>query len=183
LVAFLAGIREPWWQDARMKTCSAFRIVPLFFISVALGASARAELTAAQANAFTRDFYSDYNAQNASKLANFYTADATFTDPTFGLDLRGRKQIGNLLSTVLTKYDSLDHIILHQIIAGDDLVIEGMMAARLSGKDLSIRFVSVFHFTNGKISDQRDMYDVFHLFTQLGVVPAEFRPKPAAKAP
>lgn len=163
-----------------MNPRSAFRLIPVFFISLSLSAVARAELTPAQANAFTEKFYSNYNAQGASKLASFYTTDATFTDPTFGLDLKGRKQIGDLLSKVLTKYDTLDHIILHQIIAGDDLVIEGMMAARLSGKELNIRFVSVFHFTNGKISEQRDMYDIFHFFTQLGVVPAEFRPKPAA---
>ncbi len=84
---------------------------------------------------------------------------------------------------MLTKYDSLDHIIIHQIIAGDDLVIEGMMVAKLAGKEVSIRYVSVFHFRNGKIIEQRDMFDVFHFFTQLGIVPAEFRPKSAAKTP
>ena len=167
-----------------MKIYPAFRLIPVLLISLTLSSVARAELTAAQANEFTQKFYSNYNAQGAFRLENFYTADATLTDPTFGLDLRGRKQIGDLLGKVLTKYDSLDHIILHQIIAGDDLVIEGMMAAKLSGKELNVRLVSVFHFTKGKISEQRDMYDIFHFFTQLGVVPAEFRPKTAApKAP
>src|SRR3954468_24472209 len=154
---------------------------PFFYLrlfAAALLASAttrlvRAELSVAQADAFTRDFYSVYNATGAPKLADFYTADATFTDPTFGLDLHGRDQIGNLLTKALAKYESLEHEVLHRTIAGDDLVVEGMMVAKLSGKPLRVRFVSVFHFQNGKIVEQRDMFDLLHFFEQLGVVPMQ----------
>ncbi len=46
------------------------------------------------------------------------------------------------------------------------------------GKTVRVRFASIFHFTGGKISAQRDMFDVLHFYTQLGIVPPQFRPKP-----
>jgi ketosteroid isomerase-like protein len=143
---------------------------------------AHAELTVAQADAFARDFYSVYNAAGAPKLADFYAAEATLTDPTFGLDLHGREQIGNLLTKALAKYESLEHEVLYRTVAGDDLVVEGLMIGKLSGKPLRVRFVSVFHFKDGKILQQRDMFDLLHFFEQLGVVPMQFRPKTDAPA-
>jgi ketosteroid isomerase-like protein len=151
----------------------------VLFSGLALTALARAGLTPAQADAFVRDFYAVYNAQGAARMADFYAADATFTDPTFGLDLEGRDQIGKLLTMVLAKYESLDHEVLHTIIAGDDLIIEGTMVGKLEGKTVRVRFASIFHFSGGKISAQGDMFDVLHFYAQLGVVPPQFRPKPA----
>src|SRR5882672_8009407 len=134
-----------------MKTSPAFRILFTLLAGLAANIVTRAQLSAAQADAFTHDFYSVYNATGAPKLADFYTADATFTDPTFGLDLHGREQIGGLLTKVLAKYESLEHQVLHRTMAGDDLIVEGLMVGRLAGKDLHVRFVSVFHFKNGRI--------------------------------
>ncbi len=137
-----------------------------------------AALTPAEGEIFVRDFYASYNAKGAPQMAEFYTADATLTDPTFGLDLKGREQIGKLLVAVLAKYESLEHEVTHTIIAGDDLVVEGTMVGRMAGKTVRVRFASIFHFTGGKISAQRDMFDVLHFYTQLGIVPPQFRPKP-----
>src|SRR3954463_2021584 len=162
-----------------MKPFFYLRLFAAALLASAITGLARAELTVAQADAFTRDFYSVYNATGAPKLADFYPAAVTFTHPTFGLDLHGRDQIGNLLTKALAKYESLEHEVLHRTIAGDDLVVEGMMIAKLAGKDLQVRYVSVFHFTDGKISEQRDMFDLLHFFEQLGVVPPAFRPKAA----
>lgn len=175
-----AGVGAALAHHAGMKPSPVSR--PLAGLCLALCAAtvARAELTAAQADAFTHDFYSAYNATGAPKLADFYTADASFTDPTFGLDLHGRDQIGGLLVKALAKYESLEHEVLHKTIAGDDLIVEGMMVGKLSGKALHVRFVSVFHFKDGKIAEQRDMFDLLHFFEQLGVVPMQFRPKPDA---
>ena len=162
-----------------MKPSPVLRTLLAFSLGLTANIAARADLTAAQADAFVHDFFSVYNAQGAPKMADFYTADATFTDPTFELDLHGREQIGNLLTKGLAKYESLEHEILHKTIAGDDLIVEAMMVAKLAGKSLRVRYVSVFHFRDGKIAEQRDMFDLLHFFEQLGVVPAPFRPKPA----
>jgi ketosteroid isomerase-like protein len=135
-----------------------------------------------EADAFVRDFYAAYGARDTGKLAGFYAGDATFVDPTFELDLKGPEQIGNLLAIALAKYESLSWEIAHTFVAGDDVVVEGTMVGKLVGKTARVRFVSVFHFTRGKIAAQRDMFDVMHFYTQLGVVPVPFRPKaPAAK--
>lgn len=155
-------------------------------MALSVVAVAHAGLNAAEVDAFTHDFYANYNAQGAAKLGDFYATDATFTDPTFGLDLHGREQIGGLLTKALAKYESLEHDILHRTVAGDDLIVEGMMVAKLNDKSLRVRYVSVFHFKDGKIAEQRDMFDLLHFFEQLGVVPMQFRPKPAdvpAKTP
>ena len=128
--------------------------------------------------AFTREFYARYNAARAAELAAFYADDATFEDPTFGLDLHGRAAIGDLLVMALAKYETLEHQVLHTTASGDDLVVEGLMVAQLNGRPLRVRYVSVFHFADGKIAAQRDVYDLLHYFEQLGVVPPAFRPKP-----
>ena len=163
-----------------MKTSSFLRLGLALLSGLALTALARAGLTPAQVDAFVRDFYAVYNAHGAPRMADFYTADATLTDPTFDLNLKGRDQIGQLLIAVLAKYESLDHEVANTIIAGDDLVVEGTMVGKLAGKTVRVRFTSIFHFSGGKISAQRDMFDVLHFYAQLGVVPPQFRPKPPA---
>jgi ketosteroid isomerase-like protein len=163
-----------------MKTVAVLRVLLTLIPGLAAGPAIRAGLTAGAVDAFVHDFYAAYNATGAPKLAGFYTGDATFTDPSFDLDLKGRDQIGDLLVKVLAKYESLDWEIAHQTVAGDDLTVEGTLVGKLMGKAVRVRFVSVFHFTDGKISVQRDLFDVLHFYAQLGVVPPQFRPKPAA---
>jgi steroid delta-isomerase-like uncharacterized protein len=140
-----------------------------------------AGLTSANATdtqAFVRDFYAAYKAMDVARMAQFYTHDATFVDPTFELDLKGPDQIRDLFSKVFPKYESLDWQIVHTIAAGDDLVVEGNMIGKLSAKTVKVPFVSVFHFQDNKIATQRDMFDVTHFLVQLGTIPPPFGPKP-----
>jgi len=148
-----------------------------FLVLMALVSPVGAALTPARADSFLRDFYAVYNATGAAKLADFYAADATLADPSFDLDLHGSAEIGGLLVKVLAKYTALHHEVLHRTIAGDDLIVEGMMIGELMGKTVRVRFVSVFHFRDGKIAEQRDLFDVLHFYEQLGVVPPAFRAK------
>lgn len=161
-----------------MKTLSIIRLILATIVAIVGITSTRAALTTEDAGAFVDRFYTLYNAAGAPKMADFYTPDATFSDPTFGLELAGREEIGKLLTAVLAKYESLEHEIAHTIIAGDDLVVEGTMVGRLAGKTVRVRFTSIFHFAGGKIAAQRDMFDVLHFYAQLGIVPPQFRPKP-----
>ena len=131
---------------------------------------------------FIRDFYSAYKARDADRMAQFYTPDATFVDPSFELNLKGAEQIRELLSKVFPKYESLDWEIAHTTSAGDDLVVEGTMIGKSTGKTVRVPFVSIFHFRDGKIAGQRDLFDVAHFLAQLGVIPAPFRSKPAGSA-
>ena len=160
-----------------MKISPMLRLTLGWCAGLATTTLAHAGLTAAQADAFVHDFYAAYNAQGAPRMADFYAADATFTDPTFDLQLKGRDQIGQLLTAVLAKYESLDHEVANTIIAGDDLIVEGTMVGKLMGRTVRVRFASIFHFTDGKISAQRDMFDVLHFYAQLGIVTPQFRPK------
>lgn len=162
-----------------MKTLGIIRLVLILLLGLAGAAPAFATLTAGQAAAFVRDYYTVYNAPGVSRLMEFYAADATFTDPTFGLDLKNRAEISDLLTKGLAKYETLELQPDHTILAGDDLVVEGTMVGKLMGKTVRVRFVSVFHFTEGKISAQRDMFDTLHFYAQLGIIPPQFRPKPA----
>lgn len=153
-------------------------MIALLF-GLAASGRARAEPTTVKAEAFVRDFYAAYSAKGTSRIGDFYAVDATFTDPSFDLDLKGRDQIRDLLGKVLVKYESLDWEIAHTLVAGDDLTVEGTMVGKLHGQMVRVPFVSVFHFKDGKISTQRDLFDVLHFYAQLGVVPPQFRPKPA----
>ena len=164
-----------------MKTPSLLRLLAAILVRLAATAMTHAALTAAQADAFVRDFYAVYNAAGVPRMMEFYALDATLTDPTFDLDLRNRDQISNLLTKGLAKYVSLELKVANTLIAGDDLIVEGTMVGKLMGKTVRVRFASIFHFTDGKISAQRDMFDVLHFYAQLGIVPPQFRPKPAAE--
>ena len=117
---------------------------------------------------FVREFYAAYKARDAERMAQFYTPDATFVDPSFELNLKGPDQIRDLLKKALAKYETLDFEITHTIPAGDDLVVEGIMVGKLPQNTVRVPFVSVFHFKGEKIAAQRDMFDVLHFFKQLG---------------
>jgi limonene-1,2-epoxide hydrolase len=141
--------------------------VPLLVVLIT-SSRLEAASNAPESAAFVRDFYATYNAKGVPKLSEFYAADATFVDPSFELDLKGRDQIRDLLTKGLAKYESLDWEISHTTQAGDDLIVEGIMIGKLKQKTVRVAFVSIFHFKDGKIAAQRDMFDVLHFFTQLG---------------
>jgi uncharacterized protein (TIGR02246 family) len=140
----------------------------LFSLLFFAASSVNAKSNAPEKRAFVRDFYAAYKAKDAERMAKFYTDDATFVDPSFELNLKGADQIRDLLTKALAKYETLDWEITHTISAGDDLVIEGVMVGKLPQKTVRVPFVSIFHFQNGKIAAQRDMFDMLHYFTQLG---------------
>ena len=128
----------------------------------------QAKSDAPERSAFVRDFYAAYKARDAARMAQFYTADATFVDPSFELNLKGPDQIRELLTKALAKYETLDWEITHTISAEDDLIVEGTMIGKLPKNTVRVPFVSIFHFKKGKIAAQRDMFDMLHFFTQLG---------------
>ena len=131
---------------------------------------------------FLHDYYAAYSARDAAGLAAFYAPEATFDDPSFELALRGPEQIRKLLEIALAKYEALEFEVAHTLSSGRELAVEGTMVGHLRGKVARVRFVSVFEFADGKIAAQRDMFDVLHFYTQLGVVPLQFRPKAPAEA-
>jgi uncharacterized protein (TIGR02246 family) len=148
-----------------MKTTFALL---LFLAVLIVGKPVQAKSNAPDTAAFVRDFYAAYHAKDAPKMAEFYTADATFVDPSFELNLKGRDAIRELLTKALAKYKTLDWEISNTIKAGDDLIVEGTMIGKLPEKTVRVPFVSIFHFKEGKISAQRDMFDMLHYFLQLG---------------
>lgn len=153
---------------------------PNFVLLLALifGAVLPKSAGAADTQVFVRDFYFAYKAKDAARIAQFYTPDATFVDPSFELDLKGPDQIRGLFAKVFPKYESLDWEISHTTTANDDLAVEGTMIGRIGGKTVRVPFVSVFHFRADKIATQRDLFDVLHFFVQLGAIPSPFAPKP-----
>jgi ketosteroid isomerase-like protein len=150
------------------------------WLALVAGTAFQIRASAADSTAFVRDFYAAYKARDTNRMAQFYTADATLVDPTFELDLKGPDQIRDLLAKALIKYETLEWQIAHTTPAGDDLVVEGTMIGKVSGKTVRVPFVSIFHFRGEKISAQRDMFDVLHFLVQLGVVPPPFGPTPGA---
>lgn len=160
-----------------MKT----RLAALFVLVTAATIPSRA--STADTATFVRDFYSAYKAKDAVRLAQFYSADATFVDPSFELDRKGPDQIRDLFTKVFPKYESLDFQIAHTTSTGDDLIVEGSMIGKIAEKTVRVPFVSIFHFKDNKITAQRDLFDVTHFLVQLGAIPPPFGPKPAATSP
>ena len=122
---------------------------------------------------FLREYYDVYNPKGSTKLADFYDPSATLTDPSFGLELKGRDQIGQLLVSAVAKYESLEFDILDAFASGDQLAVRGLMRATMKGRTLRVHYVSMFRFANRRIVAQHDLYDVRHLLEQLGTLPAK----------
>lgn len=170
-------------EDTRHYNNGMIRILLSVTLLIAISLSAGAKTTNQVADAFVRDFYAAYKAKDAVRLAQFYTADATFVDPSFELDLKGPDQIRDLFTKVFPKYESLDFQIAHTTSTGEDLIVEGSMIGKIGEKTVRVPFVSIFHFKDNKIAAQRDLFDVTHFLVQLGAIPPPFGPKPAATSP
>ncbi|HEY4301605.1 MAG TPA: nuclear transport factor 2 family protein [Candidatus Didemnitutus sp.] len=146
------------------------------FFALLLVVTGGSRLCAGGETAFIRDYYDAFTARDAGRLASFYAPAASLDDPSFGLALRGADQIRALFTSALAKYESLEWSIEHATISGATTIVEGIMTGKLGGHTVRIHFVSVFAFADGRIVAQRDLYDVLHFYSQLGVVPGEFRP-------
>jgi limonene-1,2-epoxide hydrolase len=144
------------------------KVIALFLLLIFAASFVNAKSNAPEKSAFVRDFYAAYTAKDAEKMAQFYTTEATFVDPSFELNLKGPEQIRDLLKKAIAKYETLNWEIAHTISAGDELVVEGTMIGKLPKNTVRVPFVSIFQFKDGKIASQRDMFDVLHYFTQLG---------------
>jgi ketosteroid isomerase-like protein len=147
-------------------------------LAVAVGLASNLHASDPKIDNFVRDFYAAYKAKDAARMAQFYTDDATFSDPSFELVLKGPGQIHDLFEKVFPKYESLDFEIAQTTSAGNDLIVEGGMIGKIADKMVRVPFVSVFHFRGNKIAMQRDLFDVAHFLVQLGAIPPPFAPKP-----
>ena len=152
----------------------SFTLIAL--LSVALSPLAPA---APPTESFLRDFFAAYESRDAARFSEYYTKDATFVDPSFELDLKGRDQIREMFAKIFPKYQSLDLQIAHSMAAGDEMTVEGTLVGQMGSKTVRVPFVSVFHFQDKLIATQRDMYDVAHFLAQTGRMPPPFGPRPS----
>ncbi|AYB33552.1 nuclear transport factor 2 family protein [Chryseolinea soli] len=108
---------------------------------------------------FVRDYYQAYsNTPTAGRLSPFYADSVTIDDPTYDW-------VGKTKERIFRNFDQ-NNINNHytwrvdqQIVRGDTLVTEGLLAARYADAPYEMRFVNIFHFKDGKIIKQYDYYD------------------------
>lgn len=108
---------------------------------------------------FVRDYYQAYsNTPTAKRLSPFYADSVTIDDPTYDW-------VGKTKESIFRNFDQNNSNnqytwrVDQQIVRGDTLVTEGLLAARYAGAPYEMRFVNIFHFKDGKIIKQYDYYD------------------------
>ena len=77
--------------SAMKTTFALLALVVVLIVEKPVQAKSNAPDTAA----FVRDFYAAYHAKDAPKMAEFYTADATFVDPALNSTSRAVMRSGN----------------------------------------------------------------------------------------
>jgi steroid delta-isomerase-like uncharacterized protein len=127
------------------------------------------------------------NTGDLSATDELVNADYSYYEPTVG-EVRGRDGFKQLVMTYRTAFPDLTQTIDQQIAEGDTVVTRWtsrgthrgeLMGVPPTGKQSSVQGVMVSRYRNGKIVSSFDVWDVYGMMRQLGVIKAPSKPAAA----
>ena len=127
-----------------------------------------------------KNFIEAANAQDYEKLASFLADDCEYEDVPSGAVWHGAKEfVDYAKSRVHIEFPDHRWEFLSSFSDGQKVATEGLWTGTFTrsgdpnrpatGKHVSLRFVSITEFRNGKIFRNRDYYDGLSFWRQLGV--------------
>ncbi|MEQ8314904.1 MAG: nuclear transport factor 2 family protein [Gammaproteobacteria bacterium] len=143
----------------------AIRLARLSFLtllaSIATACSTTAEVS--QIHAFVDRYYANFQRPGfyVDDLMNFYSDEAVFTDPTFGIAVKGKPQIRELyadLGTEDTAYRDIDWDLRQVIAERDKVVIRGVWSGSFQGCAFSVDFMTLWLLEDQLIKEQNDFF-------------------------
>jgi steroid delta-isomerase-like uncharacterized protein len=159
----------------------------LYALSISIGISliltqyANAQNSSTESARHARVFeqmFAGWNSRDADKVAAAFSEDAVYEDVTAGNVSHGRAEVRKWAVSAFQVFDNFKMEVVNTsfhngsgfvewIWSGTDKGIHG------TGKNFSVRGVSIVEISNGKIVRCRDFYDWATAMKQLGVLPAE----------
>ena len=120
--------------------------------------------------------FAGWNSRDADMLANIFSEDAVYEDVAAGQMNRGRNEvrkwaagafvdIENFKIEVVSSYVNNGRGVAEWVWSGID---KGLFK---TGKNFSIRGVSVIEIRKGKVSSYKEYYDFASVMRQLGILP------------
>ena len=137
---------------------------------------------AADAVKIMRDMMEAANSQDYEKVASFFTDDCVYEDVPSGMVAHGIKEFINFGKMVhidfpdhkweLTSAFSDGHRIASESVWSGTFTHSSDPQRPATGKNASVRCVSITEIRNGKIRRNSDYYDNLSMSQQLGLLPA-----------
>lgn len=129
------------------------------------------------------DYLIAWNSHDINKILSFFTEDGVYEDVAHGITNHGKKEITGYLNTSFIDFPDLKVEVKTIVANGEWIVFEivtsgthahsSMPEVQATGKTFSIRAVSVFKMSKGKISRQSEYYNYATLLQQVGLMPAQ----------
>ncbi|MBO0691124.1 MAG: SgcJ/EcaC family oxidoreductase [Candidatus Dormibacteraeota bacterium] len=125
-----------------------------------------------------------WNRHDGEAVASFFTEDGVYADHTLGARAEGREAIEAFVKDVEETASSDFKIeILDSFEAGDRYAAVGTFGGthdrasssppmQATGKQFSVRFVSIGRLEGGKIKENTDYWNLAEMLTQIGLMPA-----------
>ena len=117
-----------------------------------------------------------WNSHNPDKMFSLFTDDIVYEDVAFGEVSHGSAELRKFAASEFEGVPDLELKLLRADIHGGHGTIEWMFSGTdkgvfKTGKEFSVRGVSVIDMRDGKISRNLDFYDVATIMRQVGVLP------------
>jgi len=118
-----------------------------------------------------------WNSHDPDKLIAVFTSDVVYEDVPFGAINHGSAELRKFAEDEFASVPDLKVELLNSSIQADHGTIEWKFSGTdkgiyKTGKEFSVRGVSVIEINNGRVSRNVDYYDAATLMKQVGVLPA-----------
>ena len=157
------------------------RILHIGFTLVLLATSLVAQNkphVAARKDGIAERWIAAWNSHDPDKLTAIFTADVTYEDVPFSAVNHGSAELRKFAASEFEGVPDLRVELANSSIQGEHGSIEWTFSGTdagifKTGKQFSVRGVSIVTVKNGKISRNLDYYDVATLMKQVGLLPPE----------
>ena len=122
--------------------------------------------------------FAAWNSHDADKVANVFTEDAVYEDVTASHISRGRAEVRKWAAGAFVVFENFKMEVVSSYVHNGRGVAEWVWSGtdkglHKTGKNFSVRGVSVIEVRDGKISSCKDYYDFATAMKQLGLLPAQ----------
>ena len=122
--------------------------------------------------------FAGWNAHDAGKVAAAFSEDAVYEDVTAGHTSRGRAEVRKWAAGAFEVFENFKMEVVSSSFHNGSGVVEWIWSGtdkgiHKTGKNFSVRGVSIVEIRKGKILNYKEFYDWAAAMKQLGLLPAE----------
>jgi len=150
----------------------------LTFDGHAQNSSTQAARQAGSDKRVVEQMFAGWNSRDADKVAAAFSENAVYEDVTAGNISRGRAEVRKWAAVAFEMFDNFKIEVVSSSFHNESGVVEWIWSGtdkgmHRTGKNFSVRGVSIVEIRKGKISRYKEFYDWATAMKQLGLLPAE----------